>query len=197
MLLPLVIVPVVLASTGVFGGGHFFSKGSRWSGKETLVCDTNERLVIEDKDVELDDVLIRGRINCKIEIRRSKLRGRTIVDGGMNAEVIVVDSTLVAEETGIIAGANGKVDLAETTVRAGETAVVVGGNGQVKLDGAKVYAEEIAIKGDANATVDARDSRIEGDEAAFDMSVNGKVSLRDTPVKGRRNMGIMGKIHER
>ncbi|MBI2393060.1 MAG: hypothetical protein HYV09_25980 [Deltaproteobacteria bacterium] len=160
-------------------------------------CPLNGRVQIEDKDVTLKETAIHGNVNCKIFIRRSKIRAPRVIEGGTNAEITIEDSTLVGDDVAIEAGLNAKIKITgKSVIKAEDVAIRASMNADIRLDGARVEAADVAIEGGMNPKIDARNSKIIG-KTALELSTNANVTVKDTQLVGAKNLGMNGKLKER
>ena len=165
--------------------------------KLPATCPLNGTITVEDQDVRLDDTAITGSINCKIFVRRSKIQAPNGIKAGMNAEVTIEDSTILAERIAIEAGPNLKLRVhGKSVIASEETGITASTNADIRLDGAEVRADEVAIDGSINIRIDARNSKIEG-KTALNLATNGDVTLRNSTLKGEKNLGLNGKLKEK
>lgn len=183
-----------LAGTLVSSGVEipFFGKVARWDGRSTLVCDLNEELVIEDREVTVLDgpVVDASATNCRVVIRGSRLSGPEVVHGGMNTTVTVEDSTLEASEVAISGSPNLTVFVrGTTTVQGGRAAISGDLNLEVEVNGGAVRADGAAIAGGLNPEVRLTQARVEGGQHALRLEQNADVEIRDSEVVGPTEWG--------
>ncbi len=165
--------------------------------KPPVTCPVNGTVTIEDQDVELDETAIKASVNCKIFVRRSKIRAPSVIEAGTNAELVIEDSTLIAEQVAIDTGPNAKVKITgKSVIKSEETAIKANMNSELRLDGAEIESDDVAIEGSVNVRVDARGSKITG-KTALSFSMNADVTLRDTTLKGEKKLGMNGKLKEK
>jgi len=160
-----------------------------WDGTAPLLCRPNQHLVIDGRTVEGtgDGPLIHALgPNCELTIRNSTLRGQRGILGGPNARILVEDSTIDAETTGIEATVGGRVELrGESTVTGRETGIEGGTNLELVVEEpARVTAEGTAVDGQLNLRVTLRGGLIDGGDVGIRAGLNPRLRLDGGTVRG-------------
>ncbi len=213
----------VLATTGGVDI-PFFSKGDRWDGTSTLVCALNETLVVDGKDanVAFGPVIDAAGPNCRLTIRNCHLHGAIGVQGGVNAEITIENSTIDATDRGVAGDMNMTVHVrGQSRITAALHGIAGGTNAHIDIDGPSTISavQGDGVRGDTNLELLAHATTIEGGtagvagglnphvhilqatvrgrQAAFNFAQNAEVDLTGATVEGERQLGRNARISER
>ena len=203
----LAFVPVIaglgisLYASGQLDRLPFVGKVARWDGRETLECELNEHLVIEGEEADVTNgpVVRAAAPNCHVTIRGSRLRGGEIVQGGVNTEVIVENSTLEAAYDGIVTrGPNMVVRVrGESTIVAGGDAIGGSDNMEIEIHGATLRGGRTGIRGGYNANVSLTQAHVEGGTNAIEMTGNAEIRAIESQIIGSTELGRNSTLDQR
>ena len=128
---------------------------------------------IHDKTYSGPGPLIRGGVNCKIEIKNCKLESDTIIEGGMNNEIEFVGSTLSAKKRAITAEVNVQLHVSgKSEISGGRAALDLGTNAKVRLEDSMVTSPGVALRAESKLSLEASGGSIEGGTAAVQITGN-------------------------
>ncbi|MCA9624430.1 MAG: hypothetical protein KC731_35650 [Myxococcales bacterium] len=195
MILMITLVSVLIPLVATFfatGGGRMFATWL-WDQKSTLECPPNGRLELEGIDAKVKSgPVIEMAGNCQVTIKKSKLRGTIGIKGGANGRIVIVDTTIEAEEIGIEGGGNATIEVEGSTIRSKQVGIKAGGNGQVEVSGSKVHGDEVGIEGANRKVVLRSKCEVDGGEKGVVLGGNGNLEIRDSSVTAKKGIAIEG-----
>jgi hypothetical protein len=177
--LPFLIIPIAIF--GAQGGGCTNLKIRFSSNPFPLVCGINEHLTIDGKTSEAKDTLIVMRVNCKIEIKNSKLKGPWIIKGEGNNEITLINSTLEGTKGVIDGGDNVTINLDHSTLTTKKgNAIVAEANPHLKIgNDSEIHSGGLAMEFGYNPEIEIDHSTIEGTEGGLATKGNLKLKMLD------------------
>lgn len=162
------------ASVVALAGGTILGAVSSATISFPANCGMNEELKIVGKTFSGTGTLVNAGMNCKIRIENSRLTGDVIVDGSLNDEITIVDSTLEANDVAVRLRQNGTLHASgKTTIHGKENALAGGLNTKAVLEDVELRGDSAAITGDLNTEIHASRTKITGKDAAIAFSTNG------------------------
>jgi hypothetical protein len=131
-----------------------------------ITVDANDEVEIDDRDGGAGETLVTLGPNAKLTLRRCNLKGPMIVKAGANAQITIVDSTLV--------GSQGIIDADEP-------------NAVITIQRSKLTSdEEIVDEGAVNTkVVVSGQSELKSGAIAFPIEDNGEVTVDHSDVSGK------------
>jgi hypothetical protein len=191
-ILPVFIIPLVIFGTQ--GGGCTNLKIRFSSNPFPLVCGINEHLTIDGKTSEAKDTLVVMRVNCKLEIRNSKLKGPWIIKGDGNNEITLVNSTLEGTKGVIDGGDNVTINLDHSTLTSKKgSAIVAEANPHLKISNdSEIHSGTVAMDFGYNPEIELEHSNIEGTEGALATKGNLKLKMLDGATMKSEQVAIAG-----
>ena len=190
-LLPL-LIPLVIFGTQ---GGGCTNLRARFSGNPfPLVCGINESLTIDGKTSESKDTLIVMRVNCKLEIRNSKLKGPWIIKAEGNGEITLINSTLEGSKGVIDGGNNVTINLDHSTLISKKgSAIVAEANPHLKItNDSEIHGGDLAMDLGYNPEITVEHSIIEGAGGGLVSAGNLKLKLLDGSSVKSEQVAIAG-----
>lgn len=167
----------------------------RWDGASPLVCDGNDRLVLEDVETPIGvtpDVLVRVTGgNCKLTFRRVKLRATTLVRAESSVEITFEDSSFVGsvfadvEHGAEIQIARSVVTVEQLVTRGTSTKLSIRGSTQVRAS--RVIAE---LGANAGVDIEGADVSLESDGEGITTENNARMRLSSASIVARGGAAI-------
>jgi hypothetical protein len=177
-----VLVPLFV-TLGPFVARHLKSIGGT---SFPTTCGLNEELDISGTTFSGSGTLINAELNCKVNIKNSRLTGDVVVKSSINATITLENSTIEGRQTALELGTNGHVRaVGNSSIKsAGGNGIEGGVNLEITLEDSKIETGRVAVHGDVNTSVSALRAEIAGQDAALELGNNGKLKLAQTTVRG-------------
>jgi hypothetical protein len=138
----------------------------------------NENVEIHDRTATGTSTMVTVGVNGKVTIRRCHLKGPLIVQGGTNAEITIIDSTLVATREVVTGDVNVKVKILNSTLTSDDAVIDLPVNPGIDIsDGSKLTAQGVAITSQVNAEVSLDGSSVDGKVGGITCSNSCKVKM--------------------
>jgi len=154
-------------------------------------CGVNGHVSIHDKTFSGTGPLIRGGVNCTIEIKNCKLESDVIIEAGTNNEIEIVGSTLTAKKRAITAEVNVQLHVSgKSQITGAKTALDLGMNAKVRLEDSAIRSPGVALHAESNLSLEATGGSIEGGTAALQVTGNRaqRYEIDGTQIIGANNV---------
>lgn len=167
-------------------------------GKSTLSCSIGGELVIDGRQLNVDGTVIDAAINCRIRIKNSRLKGRTVIAGAMTAQIRIENSTLEAEHAAIDCAMACDITIEKNSkLVSRDGGVRLAQGSKLRIDESTIDAQGVAIDVGRASNVRIERSKISGKRAALEIESPGDLVLTSTTISGKKKVEKGVRISER
>lgn len=161
-------------------------EGRKFEGTGTLITgEINCKIKIKDSTLK-GDVVVAAKNLVEVTVENSTLEGKqTAVKLEMNSKLDAKKQThLKAEETGLEGGINSQVSLDDSSIEGGEVGVKADTNFKLRANKSRISGKEYAIRASNNLELEGKELTLTGGRVALDGEVNLKADLRGGALEG-------------
>ncbi|HWA70840.1 MAG TPA: hypothetical protein VG937_00825 [Polyangiaceae bacterium] len=160
--------------------------GRKFEGTGTLITgDINCKIKIKDCTLK-GDIVVLAKNLVEVTVENSTLEGKqTAVKLEMNSKLDAKKQThLKAEEAGLEGGINSQVSLEDSSVEGGEVGIKADTNFKLRATKSGISGKEYGIRASNNLELEGKELTLTGSRAALDGEVNLKLELRGGAFEG-------------
>lgn len=160
--------------------------GRKFEGTGTLITgDINCKIRIKDCTLK-GDIVVAAKNLVEVTVENSTLEGKqTAVRLEMNSKLEAKkQSHFKAEEAGIEGGINSQVSLEDSSVEGGEVGIKAETNCKVRANKSRIAGKEYGIRASNNLDLESKELTLTGSRFALDAEVNLKADVRGGAFEG-------------